>query len=260
MQFNRLAGSMTPRFLRTALPLIVIGVSLLNVHQSTAHAQATTDQQAQTPADSERSAVPDGINDNFLDPALNPEEWQKRFEVESREVFAGRKAVVTAIQLKPGMRIGDVGSGTGLYLAPFSQAVGENGRVFAIDISPRLIEHIQKRVASEKMANVAVVRSTEKSITLPEDSVDRIFICDTYHHFEYHVAMLESIRSALSPEGELIVIDFERIPGKSREWTLNHVRAGKDQVRKEIEAAGFTFVEEVKIPEFSENYLLRFRR
>ncbi|MCA9059176.1 MAG: class I SAM-dependent methyltransferase, partial [Planctomycetaceae bacterium] len=159
-----------------------------------------------------------------------------------------------------GMRIGDVGSGTGLYLAPFSQAVGENGRVFAIDISPRLIEHIQKRVASEKMANVAVVRSTEKSITLPEDSVDRIFICDTYHHFEYHVAMLESIRSALSPEGELIVIDFERIPGKSREWTLNHVRAGKDQVRKEIEAAGFTFVEEVKIPEFSENYLLRFRR
>ncbi|MCA9061506.1 MAG: class I SAM-dependent methyltransferase [Planctomycetaceae bacterium] len=208
----------------------------------------------------DRKEVPRGINDNFLAPDLNAEEWQKRFEVESREVYAGRADVVKALHLSPGMRIADVGSGTGLYLSSFSAAVGSEGRVFAVDISPRLIEHIQKRVATEKMENVAVVRSNEKSITLPEDSTDRIFICDTYHHFEFYVDMLASIRQSLSPDGELVIIDFERIPGTSREWTLSHVRAGKEQVRREVEEAGFTFVEEVKIPEFKENYLLRFRR
>ena len=37
----------------------------------------------------------------------------------------------------------------------------------------------------------------------------------------------------------MVVIEFERIPGKSREWLLDHVRAGKDVFREEIEDVGF---------------------
>ena len=58
----------------------------------------------------------------------------------------------------------------------------------------------------------------------------------------------------------LVVIDFERIPGKSREFILGHVRAGKEVFRSEIVAAGFRYVEEIKLPEFKENYFLRFRK
>ena len=64
---------------------------------------------------------------------------------------------------------------------------------------------------------------------------------------------------ALVPGGELVIIDFERIPGVSRDWLLEHVRAGKETVREEIEMAGFDFLEEVEVPAFKENYLLRFR-
>jgi hypothetical protein len=55
----------------------------------------------------------------------------------------------------------------------------------------------------------------------------------------------------------LVVIDFERIEGK---WTMGHVRAGKEVFRKEIEDAGLTFVEEVKLEGLKENYFLRFRK
>ena len=61
------------------------------------------------------------------------------------------------------------------------------------------------------------------------------------------------------PSGTLIVIDFDRIPGKSREFILGHVRAGKGVFRSEIEAAGFEFVEEVELDGLKENYFLRFR-
>jgi glucose/arabinose dehydrogenase/ubiquinone/menaquinone biosynthesis C-methylase UbiE len=206
------------------------------------------------------SVVPVGINDNFLDPELDAEAWMKRFEVESREVFAGRVEVMKALELEPGDRIADIGSGTGLYLSAFSGAVGKEGGVYAVDISPKFIEFIRRRVVDENLENVRVVASTERSASLAAESVDHVFICDTYHHFSYYGEMLDSIREGLAPGGQLVVIDFERIPGTSRDWLLTHVRAGKEQVRAEIEQAGFEFVEEVEVPAFAENYLLRFRK
>ena len=208
----------------------------------------------------DQAKVPPGINKEFLSPDLEPEEWIKRFEVESREVFAGRNAILKAIGLKEGQFIADVGSGTGLYLGPFSESVAEKGKVYAVDISPKLIAHIQRRVKADKMSNVEVIQSQEKSAMLPTACVDVVFVCDTYHHFEFYEEMLDSIVQALKPGGQLVIIDFNRIPGKSREWLLTHVRASKETVLAEVTAAGLEFVEEVKIPEFEENYFLRFSK
>ena len=90
--------------------------------------------------------------------------------------------------------------------------------------------------------------------------LDLVFICDTYHHFEYPQTTLASLHAALRPGGMLAVVDFERIEGVSRPWVLNHMRAGKEVFRSEIEAAGFRFLEEVEVAGLEENYLLLFRR
>jgi hypothetical protein len=57
-----------------------------------------------------------------------------------------------------------------------------------------------------------------------------------------------------------VILDFERIPGESRDWVLEHVRAGKESFRQEIESAGFRFEREVAVEGLKENYVLRFRR
>lgn len=206
------------------------------------------------------SATAEDINRDFLDPTLDPDAWVAKFEIESREVFTARKAIIAALRLEPGDRIADIGSGTGLYLQPFSERVGPDGRVYAVDISPRLVEFIERRVREERLGNVATVLSTAGSTRLAPGSVTHAFVCDAYHHFVEYPAMLASIHEALRPGGQLVVVDFDRVPGKSREWLLTHVRAGKDAVRGEIEDAGFEFVEEVEVEQFNENYLLRFRR
>ena len=206
------------------------------------------------------SATAEGINRDFLDPTLDPDAWVAKFEIESREVFTARKAIIAALRLEPGDRIADIGSGTGLYLQPFSERVGPDGRVYAVDISSRLVEFIERRVRKEGLGNVATVLSTADSTRLAPGSVTHAFVCDAYHHFVEYPAMLASIHEALRPGGQLVVVDFDRVPGKSREWLLTHVRAGKDAVRGEIEDAGFEFVEEVEVEQFNENYLLRFRR
>lgn len=211
-------------------------------------------------ASGERPSRPDDINAPFQDPDLDVQVWVDRWESESREIYASRSAIVEALDLRAGMRVADVGAGTGLFLQPFAQAVGEQGRVFAIDIAPAFVRHIEDRARELGLKNVEAILSTPASTELPVASMDVVFVCDTYHHFDAPQAMLRSIHQALRGGGRLVIIDFERIPGRSRDWVINHVRAGKEVFRSEIEQAGFIFRDEVKIDGFRENYLLRFAK
>lgn len=213
-----------------------------------------------TQQESEASSVKPGINKSFKDPNLDVDTFVKRFEIESREVYVNRKAIIEATGVQAGDRVADVGAGTGLFTRLFSKQVGETGWVYAIDIAPRFLEHIRKDSAKQKRNNITSVLCAEDSVTLPSSSVDVVFVCDTYHHFEYPQATLKSIHHALKPGGRLIVIDFERIPGKTRPWLMNHVRAGKEVFRAEIQDAGFTLADDLKLPGFKENYFLIFKK
>ncbi len=77
-------------------------------------------------------------------------------------------------------------------------------------------------------------------------------ICDTYHHFEFPAKTLGSIHRALRPGGQVVLVDFRRIQGQSSACVLNHVRAGQEVFTREILAAGFKQIEEVKF--LMENY------
>lgn len=212
------------------------------------------------PAPVETASVKPGINDSFNSPDLNVAEYVTRFEAESREIARAAGALAAVCGIGPGDEVADVGAGTGLMLPIFSAAAGATGRVYAVDISDVFLAHLASRAAAEGWTNVELVKCGEKSSALPKRSVDVVFVCDTYHHFEYPQSTLASIRSALRPGGMLVVVDFERIEGVSSEWLLNHVRAGKEVFRAEIEAAGFTLIDEPELPGLEENYVLRFRR
>jgi predicted methyltransferase len=209
--------------------------------------------------DREPSVRP-GANEPFLSEDLEVSEYVQRFEGESREIYRSRKEIVAALRLEPGMRVADVGAGTGLFLPALDEAVGAEGRVFAVDISPKFLAHLRERARAEDLDQVKVVEAREDSVELPAASIDLAFVCDTYHHFEYPKSTLASLHRALRPGGRLVVVDFERTAGVSSQWTLDHVRAGKDVFTVEIEAAGFELEQELEVDGLVENYVLQFRR
>ncbi len=209
--------------------------------------------------ENEESVKP-GVNDSFLAEDLDVQEFIDRFEGESREIAVERDALLETIAIEPGMDVADVGAGTGLFLDLLAKAVGDDGRVYAIDISPGFLEHLDRRVEAEGYPQVETVLCSDRSVELPPRSVDRVFICDVYHHFEYPRSTMASIVNAMRPGAELVLVDFERIPGVTREWLLEHVRAGKETFRAEIEESGLQFVEEIDVDGLAENYVLRFRR
>jgi len=217
------------------------------------------DRRLPSAASGEKSVKP-GINAPYKDPALDIERWLGILEVESRDVFAARHEVVEALELKSGDRVADVGAGTGVYTFLLADAVGADGWVHAVDIVPRFLQRIRSRAIERKENNVSTVLCAETSIDLPPSSIDVAFLCDVYHHFEYPVSSLASIHRALAPGGRVLLLDFERIPGVTREWLLDHIRADKGVFRSEIEAAGFEFTRELEVEGLDENYLLEFRK
>ncbi len=206
------------------------------------------------------ASVKPGINKDFLDPKLEVAAYEERFEGESREIFAQRARVAALVGVREGMAVADVGAGTGLFTRMFAPKVGAGGRVYAVDIARQFVEHVERDCNERHMDNVTGVVCTERSVELPKASVDLVFVCDTYHHFEYPRQTMASIREALKPGGELIVVDFIRIEGQSREWILDHVRAGQDVVTQEIESAGFAKVRDEDAAFLRENYVMRFKR
>lgn len=148
--------------------------------------------------------------------------------------------------------------GTGLHTRLFAAEVGRQGRVYAVDIVDKFVDHVLKTCRERDLINVVGVVCKADSVELPPDSIDLAFICDTYHHFEFPQATMKSIAAAVRRGGTLCLVDFERIEGVSSDWVLNHVRAGKEVVRQEVEAAGFELVDEVEM--FEKDYFLKFRK
>jgi len=204
----------------------------------------------------EKSVKP-GINNSFESPDVP--KFIERFEREGRDVFDHQQEILAALALKPGMKIADVGAGTGLFTRQFSPRVGPCGKVYAVDISEEFTSHIEKTATEQGLTNIETVVCKPDSVELPPNSVDLVFICDTYHHFEYPYQTMRSIHRALKPGGEVVLIDFQRIEGVSDEWVLGHVRAGQDVFAKEILDSGFVQVDE-KLDLLDESYFVRFRK
>lgn len=204
----------------------------------------------------EKSVNP-GINKPFEKP--NPGEFIKRFETEGRDVYDHRAKIVEACGLKPGMVIADIGAGTGLFSRMFSPVVGPQGKVYSVDIAEDFIRHIERTAKEQKLTNIVGVVTKPDEVKLPPASVDVAFICDTYHHFEFPSTTMKSVHQALKPGGQVVLIDFHRIPGTSTDWVLGHVRAGKEVFVQEVVAAGFKQVDDKK-DLLKESYFVRFEK
>ena len=205
----------------------------------------------------QEQSVRPGINDTFRDPDVK--EFEGRFEVESREIYAKRQEIVEACRIAPGETVADIGAGTGLFTRLFSAAVGPDGRVFAVDIARKFLDHIADESRKAGQHNVETLLCPADSTALPPESVDVAFICDTYHHFEFPQKTLASLRQALKPGGRVVLVDFKRIEGTSTDWVLSHVRAGQEVFEAEVVASGFKKVREE--PDLlKENYLVVFEK
>lgn len=208
------------------------------------------------PADAQEKSVRPGVNKSFEDAEV--EKFIDRFERNGREIYDRRFDILDALELKPGMSVADIGAGTGFFARMFAEKVGEKGSVYAVEIEQNFLDHIDESAEKAGIENIVTVLGEPRTPKLEPNSVDVVFICDTYHHFEYPFDMLQVIHAALREGGRLVIVDFERIKGVTSDFSIGHVRCGKGTVTDEVKDSGFTF--EREYPFMKEQYLITFRK
>ena len=165
----------------------------------------------------------------------SPEEWAKVFDDPARDAWQKPASVVALANVTPKSVVADLGAGTGYFEPWLSRAVGDGGKVLALDVEPGMIRYLRQRIERDHLDNVEPRLVGVDDPDLGEASVDRVLIVDTWHHVPKRVAYAGKLRHALRPGGSVIVVDFTR---ESSFGPPPEHRLPAEAVRDELVAGG----------------------
>jgi arsenite methyltransferase len=154
-----------------------------------------------------------------------------------RDAYQRPHEVITALKLKPGEVVADLGAGSGYFTFRLARHVGDTGRVYAVDVSPEMIVHLNRRIRDLKVNNVASVLCAPDDPLLPDCSVDRFFICDTWHHIGNHGHYLALMKKMLKPGGRVVMVDFKK--EQTPVGPPMEMRISREDLVQEMESNGF---------------------
>jgi SAM-dependent methyltransferase len=206
-----------------------------------AHAQAPAQARAQAPAPAQAQAphepLPpqqpgaDHMEHRFDDPAR----YAKSFDDPARDAWQQPDRVITALALTPGQKVADIGAGTGYFSVRLARATAKPA-VFAVDLEPKMVEHLTTRAHAEHLPNLRAVQATTQSPNLPEP-VDVVLVVDTYHHIGSRATYFAALRKSLRPGGRVAIVDFRK--GTGGDGPPEHFRFLPEQITAEMAQAGY---------------------
>ncbi len=159
--------------------------------------------------------------------------WLER---EEREAEENTTTLLKNMDIGAGDTIADIGAGSGYHvfkMAPQARA----GLVYAVDIQDEMLAALKQKKENGHSKNIAIVKGSEESVNLPENSVDKVLMVDVYHEFDYPVEMMASVKKALRPKGKLFLIEYR---GEDQSVPIKKLhKMTEAQAVKEMKAAGF---------------------
>jgi ubiquinone/menaquinone biosynthesis C-methylase UbiE len=186
----------------------------------------------------QETATPDEMHRRHRD----PQAMAAALEDPARDEYQKPEAVVNALGLRAGEIVADIGSGTGYFAVRFAHAVGETGTVYAVDVSPDMVRHLNRRLRDHGVRNVVTILADPDDPLLRDASVDRFVIVDTWHHIEDQAGYMEKMKRMLRPGGQVVHIDFKK--GELPVGPPPGHKIAREDVVAQMEGAGFRLTAE----------------
>jgi ubiquinone/menaquinone biosynthesis C-methylase UbiE len=160
-------------------------------------------------------------------------------ESPDRDEWQQPERIMDELRIADGSRVADIGAGGGWFTIRLARRVGPNGRVYAEDIQPQMLDSIRRRVRDQQLANVTPLLGTPDDPML-EGPLDAVLMVDTYPQLGDPVQVLRHIANALTPDGLLGVVDFTK-DGAGGPGPPLAERVDPDAIRRDAAEAGLVF-------------------
>jgi ubiquinone/menaquinone biosynthesis C-methylase UbiE len=167
----------------------------------------------------------------------DPKAYIAMLDDPKRDEYQKPHEVITALNLKEGEVIADIGAGSGYFTFRLAHHVGDTGRVYAVDVSPDMIVHLNRHIRDLRATNVVTILSAPDDPLLMDASIDRFFLCDTWHHIADHPRYLALMKKMLKPDGQIVMIEFKK--AQTPVGPPLEMRIDREDLVKEMEANAF---------------------
>jgi ubiquinone/menaquinone biosynthesis C-methylase UbiE len=175
----------------------------------------------------------------------NPRDFKRmlgRLEDPGRLRWQRPARLVRALGLRPGQTVAEIGAGSGYLVRRLARVVGPQGRIYAVDVEPRMLPILIERLHRGGISNVTPVLGRDDDPLVPGRSCDLVLVVNTYHHLRGGPRYLRRLRRLLRPGAWLVNVDFHR-----RESPVGpplERRVARETFLRDARRAGFRLVRE----------------
>ena len=161
-----------------------------------------------------------------------------------REMLPPEKTLIS-LGLKDGDIIADIGCGIGYFAIPASKIVGENGKVFAMDILPEMLKEVELKVKESSISNIETILTEENYLRLDSNKVTIAFISTVLHEAEDKEKFLSEIKRCICSNGRIAIVEWQKINGEFGP-PIDH-RLDKSELINILDKLGFSDVKSIDI-------------
>jgi SAM-dependent methyltransferase len=197
-------------------------------------------------------AAQHGMHKDFSD----AEAFARAFDDPARDAWQRPAEVMELLRIEPGSVVADLGAGTGYFVSWLSRAVGQQGKVLALDVEPKMVDFLAKRAQQQGLGNVQPRLVPFDDPQLQPGSVSRVLIVNTWHHIDERSRYAAKLAPALAANGEIWVVDYTL---DSPDGPPARYRLSPEQVVKELQGGGL-HAEIIQGEQLPKQYVVRASR
>jgi ubiquinone/menaquinone biosynthesis C-methylase UbiE len=148
-------------------------------------------------------------------------------------------AVVAALDLRPGMVVGDIGPGAGHFTLRLARAVEPDGVVYALDARQSTLDDLRRAADDRGITTLRWVLVPRDRLEVPEP-VDLLFVSATYHHLPATRKYFTEARAHLRLGARVAILESRR-EGLLAGWRGRHASSPR-RVMREMAEAGYRLI------------------
>ncbi len=125
--------------------------------------------------------------------------------------FSDPKSNVLQMGLRDGMKVADIGAGTGHFSIAAAAVVGNSGRVYAIDVQEDLLKHLKDSAERMHKRNIETIWGNAEKVggtKLRDQSVDAVIVSNVLFQVEHKEDFVREVKRILKSGGKLLVVDW----------------------------------------------------